>query len=370
MPTIITPNMGLIEPVVGQEPGPTWANDLNASLGILDQHNHSTGQGVQITPTGLNINIDLPMQGNNLTQVNTVRFQALSVSLPGISPDLGCIYVAGNELYYNDESGNVIAITKTGSVNAGAGSITGLPSGTASASYNSLNQTFVWQSATNTPANMDGGSFIFRDITANSNGITVNAPTALSTNYQLFWPAAQAASNNSLLTVNTSGNMSYSVVDGTTLQVSSGILSIPVGGITQGLLAPRSTGTTVGAGGVAIAPSAGSYNFSTVFPSFVSVPALNVTITTTGRPVRLFMQPITNASGAFSIAGGTIYIRPVNLTNSADVTILTSDSAPGVVTWLDMSVNGVPGTYNYEIEVAVTSGTSQIVDCELVAYEI
>src|SRR5271170_5056652 len=140
---IISPNMNLPVPIVDVDPGPDWANNINACMGILDQHSHVAGQGVQITPAGLNINADLSMQDNNLIAVNTVRFQALGASLPGTAPNLGVIYVAGNELYYNDESGNVVAITKTGSVNAGAGSITGLPSGTASASYSSGSETFV-----------------------------------------------------------------------------------------------------------------------------------------------------------------------------------------------------------------------------------
>src|ERR1700677_2201669 len=256
---IISPNMSLPVPIVDLDPGPDWANNVNACLGILDQHNHSPGQGVQITPAGLDINIDLTMQGNNLTNVNTIRFLPLAMSLPGLSPNLGCIYVAGNELYYNDESGNVVEITKTGSVNAGAGSISGLPSGTASVSYNSISATYVFQSATSTPANIDGGSFIFRDITPSSNGVTVSAPSSLSSNYQLFWPGSQAAANNSFLTVSTGGNMSYTTPDNSSIVVTGGVLSVGPGGITQADLAPRSTGSTVGLGGVAIATSPGIY---------------------------------------------------------------------------------------------------------------
>jgi microcystin-dependent protein len=209
MPVNITPNMGLIAPVVGQEPGPNWASDLNASLGILDQHNHSSGQGVQITPTGININANLPMNSNNLTTTKTITFTAQSGALPGSSPYLGCIYVAGNELYYNDESGNIVPITLNGSVNAGAGSITGLPSGTASASYSGVAQTFIWQSATNTPANMDNGSVTIRPIAVSPNGVTINAPAGLGASYGVTLPTA-LPSSTSALSVDPSGTMSFS----------------------------------------------------------------------------------------------------------------------------------------------------------------
>jgi hypothetical protein len=132
MPSSITPNMNLVVPVVGSEPGPTWAFDLNADIGILDEHNHSAGQGVQINPDGLNINSDLPLNGNNLTLVNTVRFNNLLASLAGTTPNLGVIYEAVNELYYNDGVGNVVQLTKAGSVNA---TTSGISSGTATASF-------------------------------------------------------------------------------------------------------------------------------------------------------------------------------------------------------------------------------------------
>ena len=46
----LSPNMNLPVPVVGQDPGPDWANNINSSLGILDQHDHTPGKGIQIVP--------------------------------------------------------------------------------------------------------------------------------------------------------------------------------------------------------------------------------------------------------------------------------------------------------------------------------
>jgi len=51
----ISPNMNLPIPGVGQTLGPTWATDLNNSLTLVDQHNHTAGYGVPIPPAGLKV---------------------------------------------------------------------------------------------------------------------------------------------------------------------------------------------------------------------------------------------------------------------------------------------------------------------------
>lgn len=248
MPNTISPNMGLIVPGVGTEPGPTWATDLNSDLGILDQHNHSAGQGVPITPSGLDINSDLSIQSNNLTFVKTVRFASQLAPISGVAPNLGIVYVAGNELYYNDEVGNVVPITNAGSVNAGAGSITGLPSGTASASYNSGTGTFIWQSSTNTAANMDNASVTIREQASMAKGVTLSSPNSLAADYTLSFPAALPGSTK-ILTVDTSGNIGdvYDV-DNVTLDVSANLLEVKDLGITLAKLAADVTAFLVPSG--------------------------------------------------------------------------------------------------------------------------
>ena len=205
--TTISPNMNLIVPVVGTDPGPDWANNINASLQIIDQHNHSSGSGVQITPAGLNISSDLSIQSNNLIAVRSLRLnsQASTLSLPA---DLGCIYESGVDLYYNDGSGNKIRLTQSGSVAGSAGSITGLPSGTASAVYSG--GTFTFQSATNTSAVIDGQSIILRNNLANSKGLTLSPPNAMAANYTVTLPALPASAT-SIVTIDTSGNMAATI---------------------------------------------------------------------------------------------------------------------------------------------------------------
>lgn len=114
--TTPSPNMNMPVPVVGTDPGSDWATNIDACLSIVDSHNHASGQGVQVTPSGLNINADLPFGGNNATTLRSTRFSSQGSPLAGGS-DLDCLYVSGGDLYYNDGSGNQIRLTQAGTIN-------------------------------------------------------------------------------------------------------------------------------------------------------------------------------------------------------------------------------------------------------------
>lgn len=393
MASTITPNMGLIVPTVGQEPGPTWGTDLNSSLGTLDQHNHSSGQGVQITPNGINVNIDLPINGNNLTSVKTVNFTAQSSSLAGLTPNLGCVYVAGNELYYNDEAGNVVQITNVGSVNAGAGSITGLPSGTASASYSSGSGTFIWQSATSTSANMDNGSVIIREQVASAKGVKLSSPASLAADYELFFPAALPG-GPSFVTLDASGNIgdsvSYPLTGGDIASNTITNTNIADNSISGAKLTDASVSvtklsakpfinTTAGIGQVAIASSSGAFSTSTIVSAAVTNQTIN--ITTAGRPVQISCQADSSTNGAsFNVIGAINSISGLIELRRDFVLIYSyviapnqnageSVSIPGCISFLDP----VPaGTYQYQLRVAVNNpaNTITVTNIQTLAYEI
>lgn len=228
-------NMSLPIPIPGVTPGPIWAQDINSSFLIIDQHNHSPGKGVLIQPNGININSDLTFQTHNATALRASRFTSQSATLT-TAADIGQLYVVGNELYYNDVTGgNKIAITSNGSVNAGAGSITGLPSGTAGVSYSG--GTYTFQSATNTAANVDGESFILRNSAASSKGLTLNPPAAMGANFSLTLPSLPASQK--IMTLDASGNMSAPyTVDGSTITISANVIGVPAGAIGDTQIAP------------------------------------------------------------------------------------------------------------------------------------
>lgn len=203
--TTTSPNMLLPVPTVSTAPGPGWATNIDACLNQIDSHNHSSGQGVPINPDGIDINDDLPMNGNDLISVNAVQFNARVAALASL---LRSLQVVSADLYFIDGAGNSVRITQGGSVTGSAGTITGLPSGTASASYSG--GTFTWQSATNTPATMDMGPAIIRSTTASSKGVTVSARSTQSADYNLFFPLVTPAANQVPVS-DASGNLSWTL---------------------------------------------------------------------------------------------------------------------------------------------------------------
>lgn len=203
--TTISPNMNMPVPTVGEDPGPDWATNLDACLSIIDSHNHTSGQGVPITPQGLNINADLPLNGNNLITARSLRFSPQSGVINGAS-DLGALYENGVDLYYVDGAGNQVRITQGGSVTGATGTITGLPSGTASAAF--AGGTFTFQSATNTPAAMNFGPVTLGQAVASGKNVTISASGSQPANYNFTLPLALPSTSSALLS-DASGNMSF-----------------------------------------------------------------------------------------------------------------------------------------------------------------
>lgn len=301
-----SPNMLLPIPSIGVDPGPDYATNINNCLTLVDGHDHTPGRGVQLTPASFNINSDLAMNNNNLTLIRASRFQVQPSLLNG-SADIGELYVSGVDLYYNDVNGNQVRITQSGAVAGTPGSIANLVA-PASASYVSANQTFVFQSAANTPANIDGASYILRNLVANSHSLTLNPPNAMGADYSITLPTLP--STQSFLTIDAAGNMGAPIaypLSGLTGSAFASNVNLPgkfvqEGGLnvvvsntndTQSLAIVRgvvlSTGSIDTGVGFSVAhPSTGIYNI-TITAGFNDRPAITATYN--------------SASGAFSPNG-------------------------------------------------------------------
>lgn len=229
MASTLSPNMSLIIPAVGTEAGPTYAFDVNASLTLIDQHDHSSGRGVQITPDGLNLNATVDFLGNDITHVIGVMFD--SINDPSSIPQTLSVSVGSGtglqDLWFTDGTGTPIQITKSGAVNVTAASIPG-------ESYSG--GTFIWtqtQSALpTTPANFDIGSITLRPNTpSTTNGVTLSPPSAIASAYTLLLPNNPGLlAGTAFVTLTTSGQLEG------TIQTSLGI--------TSSMLAPDSVITS------------------------------------------------------------------------------------------------------------------------------
>lgn len=396
--TISTPNMGLSLPVPGPngEPGPDYGNTQNSAFTIIDGHGHTNGSGVPITSSAININSTLPFNGNPISNVAYVNLSSLS-SNPTLNTSL--YSQGGVDLFFQDGVGNQIRITQSGSVTGAAGTITGLPSGTASAAYNS--GTFIFQLATNTPANMDIGEITLRNNTAGSNGVTLSPVGGLGSNYTLTLPQLNPV-GTCFLTLDTSGSITagitvtagitgsmigFGTITAANIASFAGIAGTQIGNqtITATNIANNTiTRTQEAAVGQAISSSSGI--FSTNSTSLTTVTGVSVSLTTTGRPVIVALQSDSTGSAAeldvssngFNFAtmnvailrgGSVISNQQIKCAGSAFMNSVAIEVPASSIHFLDVVA---AGTYTYTLQISATQGggPASIRNAVLVVYEL
>lgn len=375
-----TPNMNLPIPSVSVTDGPQYATDNNSCFTLIDAHDHTSGNGVPITPSGISINADLPYNGYSLTLVKKVGLSSQSAAITGTN----FLSNVGGNLYFNDGSGNQIPITSAGGVAGSPGSIGSLAA-PASATYSAGSKLFTWLADSAKSAAMDNGAVTIRETNvASAKGVTIASASGLAADYQLTLPAAVPASTQ-YVTSTSSGVLSFSTAD----NIASAMTSTGANAIRT--TTTRSTGTTVGTGGVAISASSGGY--STTSSVDTAVTNLSVTITTSGRPVFVGLQ--SDGSGNTTALGcecdgstPTSAVATFNIlrgvTNVAQYIVeLKATAAPGLVQLINFvpasSCNVIDavaaGTYTYSIttnifKTGATNALSQASYIKLVAYEL
>lgn len=296
-----TPFMGLTLPTVGITLGPAWATELNAALTQVDSHNHTVGQGVPVPTSGISVDADFPFNNFNAILLRSTNFANQSSPLALVT-DIGCLYVSGGNLWYNNQIGQQVQITQGAGLDAstvgGFGGDYG--TSTASAFYTSVSSTFTFWQASNKSALMDVGPLILHNTSSTATGITFQAPNPLASSYTLTLPNFLPASTK-ILTVDNAGNIGdvYDV-DNTTIQVSSNTLQV----------APFSIGP---AQRVALnfTQSGSSGAFSNQGVGVQQPTNLSVNLTCSGRPIMLLLS--NDQTGNESYVG----IREVNIGGGA-----------------------------------------------------
>lgn len=369
MPNVVnSPNMNMPLPVVGVDPGPDYATNINASLTILDGHDHSPGNGVPVTTDGISITADLPLNGFNMTLVRSVRLNSQNTVLT-LPSDLRCLYAVGVDLYFNDGNGNNIQITQSGGIAGTPGSISNLTP-PASASYVAADSTFVWQSDASIAANMDFGAAIMRNITPNSTfALTLQPPSALGSNYSITLPSLPASQK--IMTLDNTGAMSapYSV-DGSTIVISSNVIKVPTNGITSLELADNSVDTA------AIQNSAVTSAKMAVFPNLSSTVVTSTSnITTAAHATEAILLGVGGGGGAGSGvngnssragggggAGGSIATYPVVVIPSTQYSVAIGPGGAGGGAGLQVDgSNGGATEFNRSTTVTITIASPAVI---------
>lgn len=217
-----SPNMGLIVPIPSTgvtgtgDSGPGYAQNISADLlTTIDAHNHTPGNGVQIPPSGLNINTDLPINQNNLNTVRSTRFVSQATALNGIG-DISNVYVISGNLWFNNSGGTPVQITSGSQVNVGTVSNTILAVQPVSVNWSVLNT----------------ATYILIDVNCSLTGITVSLPAANSVTAGRWFVINDKVGNSAAfnIIVATSGSDTILGKSSYTLNVNYGCIIIASNG--------------------------------------------------------------------------------------------------------------------------------------------
>jgi hypothetical protein len=293
--------MGLIKPDNGASIG-TWGVENNASWDIADAHDHSSGKGVRVPVSGLNINTDLSLANFALTQIKALAMAPVGTGT--VTALSRCLFVnsADNELYWKTSGGVLVQLTSGTSLNAALlGGFTGdYGTGGSAVNFNSGTSIYNFLRAANHRAFLDTSDIrLFQGTAGIANAVKLRSPNALASSYEIIFPPALPAATR-LLSLSSGGQ-----VDASGSAVQSGDLAV--------------TGTTTAQGAVVQ---------SGIQSTPVTTSLNNLALTATTSILRA--DPVGGANALTGMTGGTdgrlIEIWNVDAANSFDINNEDTDS--------------------------------------------
>lgn len=405
-----TPNMLLDLPIVSVTLGPEWATELNAALTKVDLHDHSSNKGVKITPSGLNINADLTIASNHLTNIKSSRFTDNLTTLT-TPADVRSLYTVNGNLYYNNGAGTPVQITSGVVIPVSSDGIsrayetTDISSNTTISPSNTFSyievdtSTSVQITLPSAAAVASGRFYVIKDVTgsADTNNITivltggdtidgVAASSVIDVNFASFTLVSDGISNWSYMesSLDLPGDLK---IGGDVRLGSSGTVNENFANESWENFT-RPVSTTVSRRGVARSGSSGF--FTRTLSTFADVTNLSVTIDVGDRPVMLCVigddSVLTNievvdtgtASAFAQVVMGYRYTR--NGTSIGEHRLESSvQNTTGNLENLTLRgplnncIDFPPssGTYTYKLQAALAAGTeARLYNIRLVAFEL
>lgn len=220
MPTL--PNMGLITPTLGGDPG-VWDDKINAMAGVIDGHDHTNGKGLRITPPAMNINADLSFGGNGATALGRAAFTPVAALASGATTLF--VNTADGELYWRTAGGTNVKLTAGSSINTSlVGGIVGdYTAVSAQVAYDSANTRYTFKGAS---PNLYWAIMASGEVRAYPSGTNSNfyvgqkANAALAASYSVTWPLAIPGGQAQPCFVDSTGTMTFGVPTNTDIVVS------------------------------------------------------------------------------------------------------------------------------------------------------
>lgn len=326
-----TPNMLLPVPGVGQTDGPTYATDVNNCFTRIDGHNHTTDNGVQIPPAGLNINSNLTFQSNSATNLYSSQYISQATSLTGAS-NYRSVYTVinnstgGSDLWYTNGLGVAVQITNGSSIAAAGGSIGGLPNLAASVTF--TDPRYVFLDTAGEPADLDFGSAFFRNGASPTFATELSSSVLTSNTHQTLPPTP---ANTAFITMDASGGMNTNTSTSGGITGSMIAVNTVSGGSGGNITLGSVTGAAAGSGDIA----GNTITSANISPGTIANASLtNATITS----AKIAANTITGSNIA------TTTVSPANLTVQSSSNSNISSSSVGSPTPVLVGTVGNPAT--------------------------
>lgn len=351
----------MLLPSVLTTPGPTYAQEQNDALNIVDAHDHTIGKGLQVPTAGININADLPFGGFNLNLVRGLRLNPLSATSTA-GTDVSMVYSVNGDLYYNNSGGAPVQITSGSGIVGTSGSIANL-SAPASAAFS--DPYFIFLRASSTPAKLKISSIDLFEYgaTTSANPVTIKSPSSLAANYNFVLPPAVPTTAGSILQSDTSGNTSWQ---------SAGLLPIgavvPVFNSLTGTYQPSAT-SAADAYGFVLCNGQAIYDTSSPMNG-QNVPNINSgafvfggsssSNTISGSTTSTALLAHTHGSGSFATSVGITGSAPTLSNNTVASQTHTHDSPVQLSgsTFFVKNINGTGSTWGSGSAIAIGAGST------------
>lgn len=203
-------NMSLQIPALNGDPG-VFDTYLNASLALIDLHDHGPGKGVTVKSNGIGINADLTFAGYAATNLGAAAFTAQAAYTTN-----NALWVssANNDLYFR-RAGTDNRLTVGGVLNISlVGGIAGdYAAAAASLYYDDAAEAYRFLEAAPSPNSWSrvlcGDLDLYEHISGATNRVRLSSPAALAASYALTFPAA-AAGSTLLWQVTSAGAITFS----------------------------------------------------------------------------------------------------------------------------------------------------------------
>lgn len=228
MPGATLPNTGITVPSLGGDEG-TWDDLTNLCWANYDAHDHTTGKGIRITASALNLTTDVTLN-STAALISVPRISFASVATPSTNKSTfvsdGTGGLAANELYWRSNAGTNVRITNAGALNVAAftNGIGGdYASVAAELNYDSANTRYTHKGASGTNwAKLSGGSVQIHETgTSEAFNVQLVAPAALGASYDVTFATALPGSK-ALVQVSSAGVLTFENTGVNGLTLASG----------------------------------------------------------------------------------------------------------------------------------------------------